>query len=215
MSAFLFLRKVAEGPATEVFLVHQDGSPGRRAVELLRSDLTDQPELVGRFLGEAELRIRESDPRLLAWVQVGRTPGEERPFLISEPLPSECLRTRLLKRGPLNLAEAMELGQFLCQALRARGPHPHGKLFPEGVLLARDVDPRPTLTSRFNRAYERAMTASGLTRSSQASDRLHFRRPPEWERALAEAGFGSVRSRPCSHWLFADVLYTAGPERAR
>lgn len=137
MSAFLFLRKLADGPATEVYVAHVPGLEGRYAVELLRPELVDQPEVVGRFLGEAELRLRVSKPRSLAWVATGCTP-EGRPFVRSEAMPAECLRTRLLKKGPLELTEAIALGRFVVEALRERG-HPHGKLYPEGLLLG-DLD---------------------------------------------------------------------------
>jgi hypothetical protein len=48
---FVLLRKVAQGPATEVFLAHVGDALERRVVELLRTELIEHPELVGRFEG--------------------------------------------------------------------------------------------------------------------------------------------------------------------
>ncbi len=85
-------------------------------------------------------------------------------------------------------------------------------LEPGGVLLVREVDPGGGWAGRLNRIYEKIATATGFTRSEQKSS-LHFRSPPGWAAALAEAGF-RVRHRPCTSALFADVLFVATKEPA-
>jgi serine/threonine protein kinase len=166
--AFFILRKLAEGPATEVFLVHLGGAPERRVAEMLRTELTDHAELVGRFEGEAELRIRDAGSGMLPWVEVGRSP-EGRPYLLSAPLPKETLRTRLLKRGPLPLADALDLGLGVVRALLPRGVVPYGKLSPEWILLEKTEGGAPV-----------KLLDLGLTLSPVAHARLPAWLPPEY-----------------------------------
>ena len=71
-----------------------------------------------------------------------------------------------------------------------------------GVLLFRDVDPSPGLTSSLNRVHETIMTGLGFTKAGG----LHFRTVPEWTRLAEEAGF-RVRSKPTGRFPFADVLF--------
>ncbi len=145
MSDFLILRKLAEGPATEVFVAHRGDAPGRRVVEMLRPELTDQAERVGRFIGEAELRMREGGFGILPWEESAQTP-EGRPYLLSAPLPPDCLRTRLMTRGPLTLDETLQLGIGLCQVLKARAPRPLGRLAPDLIFFgAKEGLQAPTL----------------------------------------------------------------------
>ena len=76
-----------------------------------------------------------------------------------------------------------------------------------GTLLVREVDPR----GLFNRIWERAMTATGLTRTSRQG--LHFRSPAGWKEGLERDGF-RVKSEPCSFFLFSDVLFVAEKQSA-
>lgn len=76
------------------------------------------------------------------------------------------------------------------------------KLRRHGMLLFRDVDRRPGLTSFLNRLHESIMTGLGFTKAGG----LHFRTGPEWEKLAAAAGF-QVRSKPTGRFPFADVLF--------
>jgi SAM-dependent methyltransferase len=85
-------------------------------------------------------------------------------------------------------------------------------LEPGGALIAREVEPDAGLVSSWNRLYERLATRIGFTRSEEKST-LHFRSRAGWESLLRETGF-VVRSKPCSHFLFADILYVCERPRA-
>lgn len=78
-------------------------------------------------------------------------------------------------------------------------------LAPGGTLIVREVDPSKGLMSSFNRFYEKVATSTGFTRSEE-KQQLHFREREEWEEQLRLTGF-DVTSQPCSHPLFADILY--------
>lgn len=75
-----------------------------------------------------------------------------------------------------------------------------------GTLILREVDPSGGAASKWNRLYEKLATATGFTRSE--GPKLHFRTPDGWLALLRETGF-EAGSMPCSHFLFADVLYVA------
>ncbi len=85
------------------------------------------------------------------------------------------------------------------------------KLSAQGVLIAREVDPNQGFVSSWNRLYERMATGLGFTRSERKTE-LTIRSRPEWEALLESAGF-EVKSEPCSHPLFADILYVCEPRK--
>jgi SAM-dependent methyltransferase len=80
-------------------------------------------------------------------------------------------------------------------------------LAPGGTLIVREVNPGQGASSAFNRFYEKVATTTGFTRSEQKQS-LHFRTREGWEDALRATGY-EVSSEPCSHFLFADILYIA------
>lgn len=82
-----------------------------------------------------------------------------------------------------------------------------------GVLIFREVNPQAGAVSRWNRLYEKIATATRFTRSEKHST-LHFRSPEGWHAAASSAGF-VTRSEPCSHPLFADVLFVCRKPEAR
>ena len=169
MSGFFILRKLAEGPATEVFLVHLGGSPqSRRVAEVLRPELTEHPEIVGRFMGEAQLRLREGPPGMLPWTEVGEDP-DHRPYVLSAPLPTENLRTRLMKRGPLELEAALAMASTLTRTLLSRGGSPFARLSPEWIWLGEGDDLAGAKLVEF-----------GLTLSPLAQARMPAWVPPEY-----------------------------------
>lgn len=77
-------------------------------------------------------------------------------------------------------------------------------LAPDGVLIVREVNPNAGAVSHWNRFYEKIATATGFTQAEKQP--LHFRTPAQWEEALRQVGLQAF-SEPCSHWLFADVLF--------
>ena len=83
-------------------------------------------------------------------------------------------------------------------------------LEPGGRLIAREVEPEHGAMSGFNRLYEKIATRIGFTRDNAKG--LHFRSRRGWERALEDAGF-ETHSFPCSHFLFADVLFVGQKPR--
>ncbi|MGZ6334156.1 MAG: methyltransferase domain-containing protein, partial [Bdellovibrionota bacterium] len=73
-----------------------------------------------------------------------------------------------------------------------------------GRLIVREVDPSGGAASSFNRFYEKIATGIGFTRAEKKG--LHFRTRMGWEELFRSQGF-EVKSKPCSSFLFADILY--------
>ncbi len=73
-----------------------------------------------------------------------------------------------------------------------------------GRLILREVDSKKGIISSWNKVYEKLATRLGFTQSQEVQ--LFFRNRYEWETLLREIGY-FVRSEPCSHFLFSDVLF--------
>lgn len=86
------------------------------------------------------------------------------------------------------------------------------RLAPGGQLIFREIDPEGGWASKLNRLYEWAATTFGFTRSERKST-ITLRAPDDWEALASDLGL-KVRQRPCTHFLFADVLFT-GIKEAR
>lgn len=79
-------------------------------------------------------------------------------------------------------------------------------LEPGGRLIFREIRKSAGLISRFNRLYEWLATKTGFTLDN--SQTHHFRSPEEWVQLCQQLGF-EIRQAPCSHPLFADILFVA------
>jgi hypothetical protein len=69
----------------------------------------------------------------------------------------------------------------------------------------REIDPEGGWSAQLNRAYEWLATSLGFTRSARKSE-VCLRQPREWQELLEDLGL-RVQHRPCTHFLFADVLF--------
>jgi dolichyl-phosphate beta-glucosyltransferase len=79
-------------------------------------------------------------------------------------------------------------------------------LEPGGRLIFREIRKSAGLISGLNRLYERLATKMGFTQDN--SHLHHFRSPEEWVQLCQQLGF-ETRQAPCSHPLFADILFVA------
>ena len=83
------------------------------AVKVLRERIAGEPGVVDRFFREARAAARVNHPNLTHIYFVGKE--DERPFFAMEYVPGETLEQMVAARGPLPLADAIEL---LVQASR-------------------------------------------------------------------------------------------------
>jgi eukaryotic-like serine/threonine-protein kinase len=113
---------------------------GRRvAIKVLRPELCADPLLVERFLNEGRLAAKVSNPHLVCVFDSGRLPGGE-PYLVMERLDGETLDGVLERRGPLPIAEAVDLVSEACAGLAAvhAAGIVHRDIKPANLLLSAD-----------------------------------------------------------------------------
>ena len=173
------VRELGRGGMGVVWEVRDPALPGRRlALKRLRADLVD-PDLVLRFVREAELLARVQHPGVVRVHEVGR--DEAGAFLLTELVEGRPL-AELVARGEEEPARAAELVGQLCQAVEAlhRAGLVHRDLKPENVLLR--PDGRPVLLD-FGLARE--LDREGLTRTGELLGTPAYMAPEQVQDARA------------------------------
>jgi serine/threonine protein kinase len=129
------VRKVADGSAVEAFLARS----GERQVlvQVSRPELSDDPELYGRFLDQSRAAERQRPHPALLTVRVSHCSSDGRFVLLSEPLSGRTAADHLRTSGPLQVGEAARWALRLCDALEwlHAGGLVHGHLSPGNVYL--------------------------------------------------------------------------------
>ena len=132
-------RVLGQGGMAVVYLARDQKHDRPVAIKLLR------PEIVAgagaqRFLLEIQILARLQHPHILALLDSGTTDEPSpRPFYVMPYVDGETLRQRLVREGPLPLAEALRLVREIGEALH----YAHGQ-----GLIHRDVKPENVLLSQ-------------------------------------------------------------------
>jgi len=153
---------VGRGAMGEVYAARVEPEGERAAVKLLRFARSDEPELVRRFLREAEIALRMRGPNLVDVRAVGTAPDGS-PFIAMELLEGSDLATILRDQNTLPLDEAVSLVSDVARGLevlhgagvvhrdlkpqnlfRSAGPPTVWKILDYGV--SKTVDGAATLT---------------------------------------------------------------------
>jgi len=134
--------------------------PRRVALKVLHATLAGTERLRAQFLSEAQRLQTITHPSVVKVLAVGELP-DRRPYLAMELLDGETLAS-VLARGPLPLAQALELFGELCQAVGAlhEGGLIHRDLKPENVFV---VDGKHAVLLDFGIAKEVSAPASTTT----------------------------------------------------
>ena len=128
--------RIGKGGMGEVFLARQRIIDRVVALKVLRRELTEQPDLVQRFLREARAMGRLSSPYTIRLFDFGIT-GEGLPYFTMEYLEGEPLSARLEREHRLDVGTAVEMTLQVCESLseaHAKGIL-HRDLKPENVFL--------------------------------------------------------------------------------
>jgi DNA-binding response OmpR family regulator/tRNA A-37 threonylcarbamoyl transferase component Bud32 len=120
---------IGSGGMGQIFRAHDRHLDRKVAIKVLSRDLARDPEALARFKREARAVASLTHPSILAIFDVGQDLG--RTYLVTELLEGETLRTRI-RRAPLELPEAIEIGVAMAEALSAA--HAKG-------IVHRDVKP--------------------------------------------------------------------------
>ena len=133
---------VGRGAMGEVYAARSDAGE-RAAVKLLHVGKLEEPELVGRFLREAEVARRVRGPNLVELLEVGNA-HDGSPYIAMELLQGSDLATLLRDRPSLSLAETVTLVEDVARGLdvlHAAGVV-HRDLKPANLFLAEGAAPR-------------------------------------------------------------------------
>jgi eukaryotic-like serine/threonine-protein kinase len=128
-SHYRIIRKLDRGGVGEVYLA-EDTRLGRLlAIKLLLPEHTQDPARLRRFEQEARAASALNHPNILTVYEVGQTAG--RHYIATEYVEGETLRQKI-RRGPIPLAEALDIAAQVAEALAAA--HARG-------IVHRDVKP--------------------------------------------------------------------------
>ncbi len=160
------LRKLSDGSAAEVFLAREASSSDRVLLEVIRSELTTDMEIYGRFLDRAKEGQALVHPHLLRRKSTGCS-ADGRLFAVTEAVGGDHLGSLLVSRGPLSPAELIRVMAPICDALEYlhQREQVHGNLRPSVVFLTGDpAAPVPKLLD----------TGLSLFRSSKSAPSRHL-----------------------------------------
>ena len=124
------------GGMGEVYRAHDTRLGRDVAIKVLPEDLSSDPDLKARFEREARAISALSHPHICHLYDIGSQDGTD--YLVMELLEGESLQ-RHLERGPLPLAQALQYGIEIAQALEAAHKNGivHRDLKPGNVMLTK------------------------------------------------------------------------------
>jgi len=130
---------IGRGGMGEVYEGVHGGTGFEAAVKLLQLDGLSSPEMVRRFLREAQIAASIDSPNVVKVVDIGGLLGEV-PYIAMEKLHGEDLAERLLREGRLPFNDVVALVEDIgcgLQAAKAAGIV-HRDLKPRNVFLAEE-----------------------------------------------------------------------------
>ena len=125
------------GAMGEVYRARDERLGRDVAIKVLSEWAAADSEMLRRFELEARAAGSISHPGIVCVHDIGQANGG--PFIVTELLEGETLRERL-RRGPLSLSSAIDLGQQAAEALAAAHEHGivHRDLKPENLFVTSD-----------------------------------------------------------------------------
>jgi serine/threonine protein kinase len=154
-------RIIGEGAMGRVYEArHKRLFSKRFAIKVLHADLSRQPDVVSRFLREAEATAVLNHPNIVGVLDVNRGP-DGRPYIVAELLEGEQLGDYLARKRKLTVPDAVRIARQLTEALHAAHSKKivHRDIKPENVFLVGRGERRTVKVLDFG--ISRLGTASG------------------------------------------------------
>ena len=154
-------RRLGAGAFSTVWLARDDALEIPVAVKVLSENWVEHAEMRSRFLDEARLLRRITDPGIVGVHDLGRLP-DGRDYFVMDYIAGGTLAD--LCRNPVDAATAIRLGADLARAVAVLHRHGilHRDLKPENVLLTGTQDESLPVIADLGTA-KRLAEASGLT----------------------------------------------------
>jgi serine/threonine protein kinase len=132
---YRLLRPLGQGGMGQVYLAEQGSLKRKVALKILKADLAVNPTALQRFKAEAEAIARVSHTNIVQVYAIGEAQGLH--FMALEYVEGRTLREYLAKKGPPNLAGALNLMRQVAAALQRAGELGiiHRDIKPENILL--------------------------------------------------------------------------------
>ncbi|HET8935406.1 MAG TPA: serine/threonine-protein kinase [Polyangiales bacterium] len=178
------LRVIGEGGMGRVYEARHTRLFSKRfAIKVLHSDLTRQPEVVGRFLREAEATSALHHPNIVGALDVNQL-ADGRPYIVAELLEGQQLGDYFEKHGKLSVEEAIALCRPICQALIAAHDKDivHRDIKPENLFVVGEGAQRTVKLLDFGISLVGDATAS-FTKTGMVMGTPAYM-PPEQARGL-------------------------------
>ena len=107
---YQIVRAMAQGGMGDVYEVEHRELGRRLVMKVLRSLYAGNADAEARLKAEGRMLTKLRHPNLVDVIDFGRTPSG-RPYLVTELLQGHNLREELRLRGPLDIAEAIDIAQ--------------------------------------------------------------------------------------------------------
>ena len=111
LGSYLVTALLGRGGMGEVWRARDLKVKREVALKLLPDEFSRDPERVARFQREAEVLASLNHPNIAAIYDIEEDNGKR--FLVLELVEGETLAERI-KRGPLPIAEALNIAKFIC-----------------------------------------------------------------------------------------------------
>jgi serine/threonine-protein kinase len=128
---------LGDGGFSTVYAAHHNVTGHPVALKVLHRRWCLVPQIVARFLREAEVVRQIENPNIVALYEVGWIDGD-RPFLVMERLDGTSLGKILAQRGSLSIRETLDYFEPICNGLAAahRSGIVHRDLKPSNVMVS-------------------------------------------------------------------------------
>jgi serine/threonine-protein kinase len=139
---YRLLRLLGDGGMGAVYEAHHEALGSKVAIKVLHDDLVVKPEIVDRFLQEARVLARISNPHVVRVLDLAVGGGAEPAYIVMELLVGEPLSALLRRERKVPIPRAVEYAEQVLEALAAAHALQvvHRDLKPENIFLTREGD---------------------------------------------------------------------------